>query len=85
MTLKEQKYIYLFTLMHSFVEVCRAVEEALERGSPAVIDSYRREALLSGSEALSITDSHVQCLSLSARNSCKKLFKPDKHMCQTRV
>lgn len=72
--------------MHSFnmaLKVCRAVDEALECGSSAVIDSDRREALLSGSEALSITDSPVQ--SLSARNSCKKLFKPDKHMCQTRV
>lgn len=79
--LKQQQY--LFTLMHSYntaLKVCRAVDEALKGSWPAVIDSDLRKALLSGSEALSPSQTHMFSLSLSAKNSCKKLFKPDKHM-----
>lgn len=46
------------------LRVCRAVDEALRRGSPAVIDSDLRKALLSGCEALSLHHRLVQSLSL---------------------
>lgn len=65
------------------LRVCRDVDEALERGSPAVIDSDLRKASLSACEALSLHRRLTR--SVSARNSCNKLLKPDKRMCQTRV